>query len=185
MKASERLTWAVDVLGVDPNDRVLEVGCGHGVAVSLVCERLTGGRITAIDRSKKMIDMAVKRNRDCISAGKATFEVASFEAVDLGDERFDKVFAFHVAAFWRRPAPMLGRVRERLALGGALYLFNQLPDWGQPGPGKVQRVTEFGARLTSVLREHGFDVEPPVVEDLRAAPAMCVIGRPVAPTAGE
>src|SRR5215210_1905105 len=63
-KPSERFVWAVDILALDPADRVLEVGCGHGVAVSLVCERLTSGRITAIDRSKKMIEMAARRNRE-------------------------------------------------------------------------------------------------------------------------
>ena len=55
-KPSERFVWAVDTLAPDPADRVLEVGCGHGVAVSLVCAQLTSGRITAIDRSTKMIE---------------------------------------------------------------------------------------------------------------------------------
>src|SRR5215218_2696399 len=62
-KASERFVWAVDTLEVRPADRLLEVGCGHGVAVSLVCERLTTGTITAIDRSPKMIEMAKPRAR--------------------------------------------------------------------------------------------------------------------------
>jgi len=56
--ASERLAWVVDTLAPGPEDRVLEVGCGHGVAVSLVCRRLTSGRVVAIDRSPKMIEAA-------------------------------------------------------------------------------------------------------------------------------
>ena len=52
-KASERFVWAVDSLEVREADRLLEVGCGHGVAVSLVCERLTTGAITAIDPSPR------------------------------------------------------------------------------------------------------------------------------------
>ena len=98
-KASERFVWAVDTLEVRPADRLLEVGCGHGVAVSLVGERLTTGTITAIDRSPKMIEMATRRNREHVNAGRAVLEAIALEDADLGDQRFDKVFAFNVAPF--------------------------------------------------------------------------------------
>ena len=82
-KPSERFVWAVDTLALDAADRVLEVGCGHGVAVSLVCERLTSGRITAIDRSKKMIEMATRRNREHVAGGRAVLKTAALEKASL------------------------------------------------------------------------------------------------------
>jgi ubiquinone/menaquinone biosynthesis C-methylase UbiE len=102
-EASERFVWAVDTLAVRPAERLLEVGCGHGVAVSLVCERLSTGTILAIDRSPKMIEMATRRNREHIEAGRALLEAVALEDAELGKRRFDKVFAFNVAPFWLAP----------------------------------------------------------------------------------
>lgn len=38
MPASERLAWAAEVVAPSPSDRVLEVGCGHGVLLSLLAD---------------------------------------------------------------------------------------------------------------------------------------------------
>jgi trans-aconitate methyltransferase len=171
-KASERLAWAVDTLAVGPGDRLLEVGCGHGVAVSLVCERLDGGRITAIDRSPKMIEMATRRNRSHVASGRAVLETTTLEDADLGSDRFDKIFAVHVAAFWR-PAPRARQVAmDALAPRGALYLFNQLPGWKSHA-----EVQPFAEQVSTTLRESGFSVDEVLVEDLSDGPAMCVVGR--------
>ena len=171
-KASERLVWAVDTLAVRPADRLLEVGCGHGVAVSLVCERLTTGTITAIDRSPKMIEMATRRNREHVGAGRAVLEAVALEDADLGDRRFDKVFAFNVAPFWLQPGAALGAVREHLARDGTAYVFW---DARHSAPGRAR---DLGNELADRLREGGFSVDRVLVEDLRPVPAVCAIGRP-------
>ena len=171
-KASERLVWAVDTLEVGPADRVLEVGCGHGVAVSLVCERLTTGTITAIDRSPKMIEMATRRNREHVDAGRAVLEAIALEDVDLGDQCFDKVFAFNVAPFWLHSEGALGAVRKHLAQDGAIYIFW---DARHSAP---ERARDLGNELADRLRQGGFSVDGVLVKDLRPVPAVCVVGRP-------
>ena len=171
-KPSERFVWAVDTLALDPTDRVLEVGCGHGVAVSLVCERLTTGRITAIDRSKKMIAMASRRNREHIAGGRAVLKTAALEKADFRDERFDKVFAFNVAPFWLQPEEALGIVRQHLAPGGAVYVF-----WDARHT-QSGRAGDLADRLSERIRSAEFSVNQVLVKDLRPAPAVCVIGRP-------
>jgi SAM-dependent methyltransferase len=171
-KASERFVWAVDTLEVRPADRLLEVGCGHGVAVSLVCERLTAGTITAIDRSPKMIEMATRRNREHVDAGRAVLEAVALEEADFRDRRFDKAFAFNVAPFWQQPEAALGTVREHLTRHGAVYLFW---DARHSAP---ERARDLGNELADRLRDGGFSVDRVLVEDLRPVPAVCAIGRP-------
>jgi ubiquinone/menaquinone biosynthesis C-methylase UbiE len=117
---SERLRRVVDRLDLRPGDRVLEIGCGHGVAATLVCERLDGGRLTAIDRSPKMIEAAARRNAAYVEAGTAEFLVAALEELELGDRRFDKVFAVRVGLFHREPERARALVEPWLAPGGRL-----------------------------------------------------------------
>jgi SAM-dependent methyltransferase len=170
-KPSERFRWAVDTLALDPADHVLEVGCGHGVAVSLVCERLTTGRITAIDRSNKMIEMAARRNRAHIEEGRAVLKTVALENADFGDERFDKVFAFNVAPFWLQPKEALGIVREHLAADGAIYIF-----WdARHSPSG--RAHDLAHRLSERIRLGKFSVTDVLVKDLQPVPAVCVIGQ--------
>jgi SAM-dependent methyltransferase len=170
--ASERLAWAVETLAVVPDDRVLEVGCGHGVAAGLVCERLSGGHLTAIDRSQTMIDMAARRNREHVESGRATFRRVALEEATFTDERFDKVFGVHVAVLWRSREG-LAVVRKHLESTGALYVFNQPP--GRSGSSDLQRLTR---QVVEALHAGDMSVDKPMVGELRTGRAVCVIARP-------
>jgi ubiquinone/menaquinone biosynthesis C-methylase UbiE len=117
---SERLRRVVDRLDVRPDDRVLEIGCGHGVAATMVCERLETGRLTAIDRSPKMVEAAERRNAAHVEAGRAEFLVATLEDADLGERRFDKIFAVRVGLFHREPDRARELAERWLAPGGRL-----------------------------------------------------------------
>lgn len=124
---SERLRSVVEQLDLRLDDRVLEIGCGHGVAATLVCERLEEGRLTAVDRSAKMIQAATRRNAAYIEAGRAEFLVATLEDLDLGDRRFNKIFAVRVGLFHRDPERARSIVERWLATGGAVFVFFDPP----------------------------------------------------------
>jgi ubiquinone/menaquinone biosynthesis C-methylase UbiE len=124
---SERLRSIVESLDIQPDDRVLEIGCGHGVAATLVCERLSEGRLTAVDRSPKMIEAATRRNAEHVASGRAEFLVARLEDLDLGDRRFDKIFAVRVGLFHREPDRAHGLAERWLAPGGEVRAFFDEP----------------------------------------------------------
>jgi ubiquinone/menaquinone biosynthesis C-methylase UbiE len=124
---SERLQRVVDELGIRPDDRILEIGCGHGVAATLVCRRLEGGCLTAVDRSPKMIEAAKRRNAGYVADGRAEFLVASLEDLDLGDRRFDTIFAVRVGLFHRDPVRARGLAERWRAPGGAILAFFDAP----------------------------------------------------------
>ena len=82
---THRLRSIVDQIGVRPGDRVLEIGCGQGVAATYILE--AGGRVVGVDRSAKMIEAAARRNADYVDEGEAEFIIASLEDLVLGSRR--------------------------------------------------------------------------------------------------
>jgi cyclopropane fatty-acyl-phospholipid synthase-like methyltransferase len=141
-----RLTRAVAALSVRPGDTILEVGCGNGGAVTLVCERLDGGKILAIDRSVPMITLAKQRNAANIASGKAAFRAIDLVALSVSD-RFDKIFAVNVNTFWRRPVPReLALIKKLLRPKGVLHLFFESPE---------PRAQELARRVVAALEPSG------------------------------
>ena len=124
---SDRLRSIVEQLEIQSSDHVLEIGCGHGVAATLVCQRLRDGHLIAVDRSRKMIDAARRRNAAFIQAGRAEFLVADLEDLDLGERRFDKIFAVRVGLFDREPQRARELVERWRAQGGKVFTFCDHP----------------------------------------------------------
>jgi ubiquinone/menaquinone biosynthesis C-methylase UbiE len=104
MRASQvprRLRWTVERLAIAPGDEILEIGAGPGASVSLICEQLTAGRLTAIDRSAVAIQRATERNARHVASGRAAFLQLDLAEVDLvrkalAGQSFDKAFAVNV-----------------------------------------------------------------------------------------
>jgi ubiquinone/menaquinone biosynthesis C-methylase UbiE len=166
-RAASRIAWAVETLDPQPGDRVLEIGCGHGVAATLVADRLETGSYLGIDRSAKMIEMATRRNAAHVETGRASFAQAAIESWDPGVERFDRVFAVNVILFADPANPGIAAVRRALAPEGRLFVFFQ-----PPGAGQTDSLIQ---RFTASLEANGFAIERTVIGDIAPAPIVGVI----------
>jgi cyclopropane fatty-acyl-phospholipid synthase-like methyltransferase len=146
-----RIAWAIDLLHIQPEDRILEIGCGSGVALSLVADRLDGGRITAMDRSASAIERARARNAQHIAAGRAVLrqvELAKFR----GRGPFDKAFAINVNVFWTTNADPECQVLTRvLGSDGGLWLVYEMP--------RAVSVRDPTNHVIANLARHGFTTE--------------------------
>jgi SAM-dependent methyltransferase len=156
---------------IESGDRVLEIGCGRGVAISLVCEHLINGTITAVDRSRTAVEGAINRNREAVATGKARILAGEIGDVDLGSDRYHKIFAVNVNLFWvRSPAVELDLVKRLLRPGAALYVFYEPPDAG--------RTAELTANVMTALGERGFTTSVLTSGSAKGMPLVGIVGRP-------
>ncbi len=128
---SERLKTIVEAMDIQPNDVVLEIGCGHGVAVAYICAKLGSGHLVAIDKSMKMIDVATRRNREHVRSGKAALLVSDARDFDPGPLRFDKILAVRVGMLHRDAGEARARIESWLKPGGHLFLHYDEPKQGE------------------------------------------------------
>lgn len=162
-----RLLWAVEVLDPQPNDQVLEIGCGSGVAAGLICDRLERGRLLAIDRSEAGVDRTRRRNAHHIDAGRLSVRHIDLATLRVPVKRLDRVFAFNVNLFWVRDCHNeVGLLHERLSPGGAAYLFFDAA--------RREQVPTIVEKTSASLAQAGFRIS--VVQSERP-PVVGVIGR--------
>lgn len=152
------------------SDHVLEVGCGPGHAVALVCSRLLRGTITAIDRSALQVEKARAQNRRNVTSGRARIETMTLaDAPAAFGGRFTKVLAVNVNAFWTEPDESIPSLRALLRAGGTACLVYETPS--EAGAQKVK------ASLPKLLSARGFAVGEVLMRSQRGAAMFRIAAR--------
>jgi SAM-dependent methyltransferase len=112
----DRILSAVKLLPLREGMRVLEIGCGPGVAARAVAARIGAGFVLAIDRSDKAVALARRGSVAEIAAGILEFRQVAIEDFVLapGEARFDLAFAMRVGGLDGRHPKAGEQAMERL-----------------------------------------------------------------------
>jgi ubiquinone/menaquinone biosynthesis C-methylase UbiE len=166
-----RNAWAVSLLEVLPDDRVLEIGFGPGLAILELSRIAREGYVCGIDHSELMLRQASGRNADGIRRGVVDLRLGSVEALPAFDAPFDRILAVNATMFWNAPDARLQEVRELLRPGGLIAVAHQ-----PRGPGASDETSAArGQEIAAALARAGLSEVR--VETLRLKPAVvCALG---------
>lgn len=92
--------WTINLLSPQPDDTILELGCGAGYAVKQVIGQFKVKQIVGLDISKTVIQSARIRNRKDILNGKVRFLQGDVKHLPFEDNSFSKVFSIQSIYFW-------------------------------------------------------------------------------------
>ena len=113
----EQINTIVDTLNLQPDYRVLDLGCGAGVLVPYILERLsTRGRLVEMDYAQEMIRANQARHSD----SRIRFRCA--HVMDMGGvpASFDAVICFACFPHFQDPEGALEEISRLLKPGGTL-----------------------------------------------------------------
>jgi len=161
----------VQLLDVQPTDRVIELGCGPGVAIAALAARAIRGLVVGVDHSQVMIRQASRRNRATIRAGRVRLIHAPVESLSLSDGPFDAALAVNTVGMWPDPIARLRELTRLLRPGGRIALVSQ-----PRCPGATAATSATAANeLAGLLTEAGFEYLRTEMLDLDP-PTACVLG---------
>ena len=148
----------LELMDLQSDDNVLDIGCGSGWLSRLIAERVCEGRVVGIDVSDEMVRRARKK---CVEHGQVMFVLGSVDEIPWDNSFFTKAISVESAYYWPQPAQGVREIFRVLREGGSAWvLINYYRDnphchqWGEilSVPAHLLSAEEWAA----MFREAGF-----------------------------
>jgi SAM-dependent methyltransferase len=115
----------LEVLDLQPADRLLEIGCGGGAMLRQALE--SGCRAAAVDHSLDMVRLARSQNHDAVQQGRLALAQASGERVPFRNNTFTCAAMMGVLGFLPDPVAVFREIRRTLVPGGRFVALGSDP----------------------------------------------------------
>ena len=149
---------AAEALAVQPDDDVLDVGCGAGAFLKKYASQAHS--VAGLDHSPLAIEMAVRKNRSRVEAGTAEFEEGEASRLPWGEGRFSAVVTMGSFVAFPEPLASIKEMHRVLRPGGRVVI---LLEWNaEDGLNHSKDAQKYGvkmwteAEMRAMMKEAGF-----------------------------
>ena len=161
------------LMDLQPNDRVLDLGCGTGWASRRMAKVVTGGEVVGIDVADEMLRRAENASQ---GSNNVKYVWGSAEKIPADDNHFSKVLSVESFYYYADQGKALDELRRVMAPNARLFiLINLYKDnhyslrWVSELKVAVQAKSE--AEYIELLKQHGFkNVEARRIPDRSPSP---------------
>ncbi|KOP28370.1 methyltransferase type 11 [Hapalosiphon sp. MRB220] len=135
--------WVIDLLEIQPDEKVLEVGFGPGVGIEILATAVSTGYVAGVDYSQEMVKQARVRNEKAIETGLVQLQYGSVEKLPFANDTFDKALAINSMQVWSDAMVGLRSIWRVMKVGGKIAL-GFTPHSGQSSTGLSEMLTTAG-----------------------------------------
>ncbi len=112
--------WGLKHLDIQPDDIILDVGCGGGINIKRMAEKAK--KVYGVDYSIESVKLSKEVNENLISEGKVEIQKGNVKNLPFDDNSFDIVTAFETVYFWPDIEKCFGEVKRVLKPGGIFLI---------------------------------------------------------------
>jgi ubiquinone/menaquinone biosynthesis C-methylase UbiE len=118
--------WGLAQVNIEPDNVILDVGCGGGKTVSRLAQRAMRGKVFGIDYSADMVEYSKKLNRKLVAEDRVEIREGSVEKTSFPDNFFDLITAIETYYFWPILPDALREIKRVLKPKGKLLIVNEM-----------------------------------------------------------
>ena len=123
--------WALAIVTIDRDDRILDIGCGGGANIARLLQRTLQGSVTGIDFSPVSVRKSTKVNAKAIRKGRCRVLEGNVANLPFAEGSFDMVTAFETIYFWPDIEHCFNEVKKVLKPGGQFVIVNESDGSGE------------------------------------------------------
>lgn len=117
-KTIEHARWTVDLMDIQPDDDIIEIGFGNGANIKLLLQQAVRGSVTGVEISETAIEMASNKNAKAISEGRVKLYQASGNSLPFEASVYDKACTVATAYVIKDPGAVFKEMYRVLKPNG-------------------------------------------------------------------